>query len=491
MPARLRNDSVPASCPAPCFVDRFPGDAPEHECGIFGIYAPQRQVALDTYYALVALQHRGQESAGISVAHAEGLQIHRAMGLVTDVFSAESLNMLQGHAAIGHVRYSTTGSSSFLNAQPLQIRYKHGELSLAHNGNIVNSATLRAQLEESGSIFQSSIDSEVFAHLIARSEKETLEDALVEASQQVKGGYAILFLTPDKLIALRDPNGIRPLMLGEMDGRYMVASESCAFDTLGASFLREVLPGEMIVIDENGLRAFQALPPGDFRLCAFEYIYFARPDSDIEGLNTHAMRKLLGKALVHEAPIDVDVICGVPDSSISAAIGFAEETGVPFEMALIKNRYLGRTFIKPTQEEREIAVKLKLNPVRKLVEGKRVLLVDDSIVRGTTMRHIIHLLREVGATEVHVRITSPPYRFPCYFGIDTSARGDLIASRRSVDEVRQALGADSLHYLKEETLVQIMKEQGISVCMACFNGDYPVPISKGGSPAEKGADANE
>ena len=459
------------------YVDRMPGDAPEHECGIFGIFAPSRNVALDTYYALVALQHRGQESAGISVAGENGLNLYRDMGLVTDVFSADNLKELEGHAAIGHVRYSTTGSSSFSNAQPLQIRYKHGELALAHNGNIVNSLQIRSDLESRGSIFQSSIDSEVFAHLIACSDKVLLEDALQEVAEKVIGGYAILFLTKDKMIALRDPNGIRPMMLGMLDGCYMVASESCAFDTLGGTFLREIKPGEMIVIDADGLHAKQAIPAGPFRLCAFEYIYFARPDSDIEGLNTHAMRKLLGKALALEMPTNVDVICGVPDSSISAAIGYSEQAGVPFEMALIKNRYLGRTFIKPTQEEREIAVKLKLNPVRKLVEGKRVLLVDDSIVRGTTMRYIINLLKEVGAAEVHVRITSPPYRYPCYYGIDTSARGDLIAASRSEEEVRVAIGADSLHYLREETLARIMSEQGISVCLACFNGEYPTCVA--------------
>ena len=456
------------------FVERMPGDAPEHECGIFGVWAPNRNVALQTYYGLISLQHRGQESAGIVCADKNGLKIQRGMGLVEDVFNSEMIEQMVGHAAIGHVRYSTTGSSSFLNAQPLQIRYKAGELALAHNGNIVNSVEIRKRLEQKGSIFQSTIDSEVFAHLIACSQHDSLEEALIEIAPEVKGGYAILFLTKDKLIALRDPNGIRPLMIGELNGNYMIASESCAFDTLAATFIREVKPGEMIIIDKDGLHSRQALIPSRFNLCAFEFIYFARPDSNIEGVNTHIMRKSLGKALAQEAPIDVDIVSGVPDSSISAAIGYAEAIGVPFEMALVKNRYLGRTFIKPTQEERETAVKLKLNPVRQLVEGKRILLVDDSIVRGTTMRHIISLLKQVGAKEVHVRISSPPYLYPCYYGIDTSARGDLIASGRTVEEIRQAIEADSLHYLSQDTLTSIMADNGLQVCQACFNADYPV-----------------
>lgn len=456
--------------------NHLPGDAPEHACGIFGLWAPGRSVALDTYYALVTLQHRGQESAGIVVANGKKMGMKRGMGLVNDVFSAEDLLDLQGYAAIGHVRYSTTGTSSFLNTQPLLIRYKQGELAIAHNGNIVNSELLRKQLEQTGSIFQSTIDCEVFAHLIACSKANILEEALAEAARKVLGGYAIIFLQQDKLVALRDPNGIRPLMLGLLDGKYMVASESCVFDTLGGSFLREIGPGEMVVISEHGLQSYQVVPPSRFALCAFEYIYFARPDSDIEGLNTHAMRKQLGQELAKESYCDADIVCGVPDSSISAAIGYAEEANLPFEMALVKNRYMGRTFIKPTQEQREISVKLKLNPVRKLVAGKRVLLVDDSIVRGTTMSYIISLLREVGAREIHVRITSPPYRYPCYFGIDTSARGDLIASSRTIDEIRQEIGADSLHYLHLETLSRVVAAHGLQVCMACFNRDYPVSI---------------
>jgi len=443
------------------------------------MWAPQRDVAQETFFALVALQHRGQESAGIAAAAEDGLHLYRATGLVGDVFTPEIIEHLYGHAAIGHVRYSTTEdrAGDALNAQPLMIRYQHGELALSFNGSIVNAAALRRHLESLGSIFQSSLDCEVFAHLIARSSATILEDALQEAVAQVQGGYAIIFLTADRLIALRDPHGIRPLTLGMLGGHYLVSSESCAFDTLGGSYLREVAPGEMVTISAQGLQSRQGLTPAvPPSLCAFEHIYFARPDSDIEGVNTHFMRKRLGAALVQEAHLEVDVISGVPDSSISAAIGYAEASGVPFEMALIKNRYLGRTFIKPTQEQRELAVKLKLNPVRKLVEGKRVLLVDDSIVRGTTMRYIIHLLREVGATEVHVRITSPPYRYPCYFGIDTSARGDLIASNRSVEEIREAIEADSLYYLDIETITRLMGNEGLSLCLACFNGNYPVSV---------------
>ncbi|HZW49500.1 MAG TPA: amidophosphoribosyltransferase [Bacillota bacterium] len=452
-------------------------DKPEEACGVFGIWAPGEPVALHTYYALISLQHRGQESAGIIVANEDGLTIDKGMGLVTDVFENSSFLSQPGFAALGHVRYSTTGGSSFLNSQPLLIRYKGGQLALAHNGNLVNAAELREELEQKGSIFQSTIDSEVFAHLIARSGFAAPETALSEAVQRIRGGYAIIFLTENKLIAMRDPNGIRPLSLGKLGDNYVVASESCAFDTIGATFLREIEPGEGITIDNSGLHSFRAAPAGRHNLCAFEYIYFARPDSTMYGNNIHAIRKLLGKALALEAPIEADLVTGVPDSSISAAIGYAEASGIPYEMGLIKNRYMGRTFIKPTQEMRQTAVRLKLNPVRSIVEGKRVLLVDDSIVRGTTTTYIIKLLKEVGAKEVHVRISSPPYRFPCYFGIDTSARGELIAANNTVEETRKIIGADSLHYLSQSALTRILAERGVQLCEACFDGNYPVRLS--------------
>jgi len=453
-----------------------PADRPEEACGIFGIWAPGEPVALQTYYGLVSLQHRGQESAGIVLANEEGLTLHKGMGLVTDVFEHSPLLGESGYAAIGHVRYPTSGVSTLLNSQPLLIQYKGGQLALAHNGNLVNSNELRQELEQKGSIFTSTIDSEVFAHLIARSSFDGLETALTEAAQRIRGGYAILFLTADKMIAMRDPNGIRPLALGKLGDHYVIASESCAFDTINATFIREIEPGEGITIDNNGLRSFHAAPAGRHNLCAFEYIYFARPDTTMYGSNIHAIRKLLGKQLASEAPVEADLVTGVPDSSISAAIGYAEASGIPYEMGLIKNRYMGRTFIKPTQEMRETAVRLKLNPVRSIVEGKRVILVDDSIVRGTTTSHIIKLLKEVGAKEVHVRISSPPYRFPCYFGIDTSARGELIAANNTIDETRDIIGADSLYYLKQSSLTKILADKGIPICVGCFDGDYPVKI---------------
>lgn len=453
-------------------------DTPHEECGVFGLWAPGQDVATLTYYALVALQHRGQESAGIVVADGEELAFHKGMGLVSDVFSSASLAGLSGNGAIGHVRYSTTGSSALDNCQPVVVRYKAGHLALAHNGNLVNAHTVRAELEKEGSIFQSTIDSEVLAHLIARSHHQQLEAAVIESAQRVQGGYALVFLTPTKLIALRDPNGIRPLSLGRLDDRWVVSSETCAFDTIGARFVRDVHPGEMVVIDDHGLRTYQALPAGRPSLCAFEYIYFARPDSDIQGLNVHTIRKRLGRRLAMEAPVEADLVTGVPDSSISAAIGYAEQAGIPYEMGLIKNRYIGRTFIQPNQAIRQTGVKLKLNPVRRVVEGKRVVLVDDSIVRGTTTKHIVNLLREAGAREVHVRISSPPYTHSCYFGIDTSSRAELIAANKSVEEIRSLTGADSLHYLSIDSLSDTLAEQQVSLCLACFNGDYPVKIKQ-------------
>ncbi len=457
-------------------VSQLLDDTPHEECGVIGIWAPGKPVATLTYYGLIALQHRGQESAGIVVADGEDLGVRKGMGLVAEVFSTGDLATLNGHGAIGHVRYSTTGASLLDNTQPVVVRYKGGALALAHNGNIVNAHQLRSELESEGSIFQSTIDSEVVAHLIARSHHHQLEAAVIESCQRIMGGYALVFITPKKLLAIRDPNGIRPLSLGRLDDRWVVASETCAFDTLGARFVRDIQPGEMVVIDDQGLRSYQAIPAGRPSLCAFEYIYFARPDSDIQGLNVHTVRKQLGRLLAKEAPVEADLVTGVPDSSISAAIGYAEEAGIPYEMGLIKNRYVGRTFIQPTQEVRQTGVMLKLNPVRKVVEGKRVVLVDDSIVRGTTTRHIVNLLREAGAKEVHVRISSPPYRHSCYFGIDTSSRSELIAVSRTVEGIRELTGADSLHYLGIDNLAETLGKRGVSLCLACFNGDYPVKI---------------
>lgn len=446
------------------------------ECGVFGVYG-QPGAAMLTYYGLFALQHRGQESAGIVASDGREVKAHKGLGLLTEVFAdPQQLSSWAGHLAIGHVRYSTTGSTSLANAQPLLVRYHGGSLALAHNGNLVNASELRSQLEANGSIFQTTADSEVIAHLIARQGDAPIETAVATAIEQVRGAYAFIFLTEDKLIAVRDPNGIRPLTLGRLGDAYVIASETCAFDIIGAETLSDVAPGEMIVIDRDGLHSQQVVPPGRPALCAFEYIYFSRPDSVLHGVNVHSVRKTLGRELAREHPAAGDLVTGVPDSSLSAASGYAEASGIPYEMGLVKNRYVGRTFIQPSQAERSFNVKVKLNPLRKVVEGKRVVLVDDSIVRGTTTKHIIRSLREAGAREVHVRISSPPYMHSCYFGVDTSAGTDLIAARMTVEEIRQQVGADSLEYLSVEGLARACGLTG-RLCLACFDGEYPVDVS--------------
>jgi len=444
-------------------------------CGVFGIGLSPRAAQI-THHALYALQHRGQESAGIVAGGEGGVEIHRGMGLVSEVFDADVLGRLARGTdlAVGHVRYSTTGESSLANAQPLLVRYRRGHLALAHNGNLVNAPALREELEREGSIFQTTLDTEVVAHLVARLSDNGPEQALATSLARVRGGYALVALADRKLIGVRDPSGIRPLALGRLGKAFVLASESCAFDTVGAEFLREVGPGEMVVVEGDRLRSLPALPPGRPALCVFEFIYIARPDSNLHGLNVHAVRKELGRRLARAHPVAADIVTGVPDSSISAASGYAEAAGIPYEMGLVKNRYIGRTFIQPCQEARDLGVTLKLNPLRKVVDGRRVVLVDDSIVRGTTSRHIVRLLREAGAREVHLRIASPPYRWPCYFGIDTSSREELVAAERDVEEVRRLVGADSLAYLNLEDLVDGVKAGGL--CLACFDGDYPVPV---------------
>lgn len=446
------------------------------QCGVFGIGFHPEAAGL-THYALYALQHRGQESCGIVASGEKGIEVHRGMGLVSDVFDPASLARLgrDSDLALGHVRYSTAGSSSLANAQPLLVRYRRGPLALAHNGNLVNAGVLRAELEAAGSIFQTALDTEVIAHLVARLADGGPETALAASLARVRGGYALLALTGRKLIGVRDPNGIRPLALGRLGDAQVMASESCAFDTVGARFVREIEPGEMVVVDEDGIRSTRALPAGRPAFCVFEFIYIARPDSDLMGLNVHAVRKELGRRLAERCPAPADMVTGVPDSSLSAASGYAEAAGIPYEMGLVKNRYIGRTFIQPRQEERELGVTLKLNPLRKVVAGRRVVLVDDSIVRGTTSRHIIRMLREAGARQVHLRIASPPYRWPCYYGIDTRSRGELVAAGRDPEAVRQLVGADSLEYLALEDLVDVIGA-GSGFCLACLDGDYPVPV---------------
>ena len=457
---------------------------PAEECGVFGIFDHPEAARL-TYYGLYALQHRGQESAGIAVSDGRCLAIHKGMGLVSEVFGDETINGLGGTSAIGHVRYSTTGSSLLANAQPLVVRHRRGELALAHNGNLVNAAAIRQELEEEGSIFQTTVDTEVVAHLVARAGRNGIESAVEESLRTVQGGFAFVFLTPDRLLAARDPNGFRPLSLGRLGDAWVVASESCAFDTVGAEFVRDVAPGELVIVDGHGLRSVQVRPAVRPSLCVFEYIYFARPDSNLNGLNVHAARKNLGRQLAREHPADADLVTGVPDSSISAATGYAEEAGIPYEVGLVKNRYVGRTFIQPAEVSRVTGVRLKLNALRKVVEGRRVVLVDDSIVRGTTSRHIVGLLRSAGAREVHLRISSPPYLHPCHYGIDTSAAADLVATGKAVEEIRRLVDADSLGYLSATGMqsainggaVDADREGGGRHCLACFNGDYPVNVA--------------
>ncbi|EJL39160.1 amidophosphoribosyltransferase [Brevibacillus agri] len=459
--------------------DRVIWDKLNEECGVFGIYNHKEASQL-TYLGLHALQHRGQESAGICASDGEKWYKHRGMGLVSEAFGKGDLEKFRGHIAIGHTRYTTAGSSKIENAQPLFFRYAQGSMAVAHNGNLVNAAVLRKELEAKGSIFQTTSDTEVIAHLIARSERRDLPGAVKDALQHIKGAYALLVMNEKQLVIALDPNGLRPLSLGRLGDAVTVASETCAFDIIGAEYWRDVQPGEMIVIDQDGITETKHTETTQRSICTFEYIYFARPDSDIDGINVHMARKRLGKQLALESAIDADVVTGVPDSSISAAIGFAEATGIPYEIGLIKNRYVGRTFIQPSQELRERAVYLKLSAVRKVVEGKRVVMIDDSIVRGTTSNRIVRMLREAGAKEVHVRISSPPVMNSCFYGIDTSTRDELIAATKSVEEIRQIIEADSLAFLSVEGMIEAIGRQDSAPnkghCLACFTGEYPTEI---------------
>ncbi|MBS4032329.1 MAG: amidophosphoribosyltransferase [Clostridiales bacterium] len=453
------------------------GDKMREECGVFGIFAPGSDVARLTYYGLYALQHRGQESAGIAVSNGKIIKGEKGMGLVSEVFQdTAKLQRLVGDIAVGHVRYSTTGSSLLVNAQPLLVRYRNGFLAIVHNGNLVNGGELRTELETEGSIFQATTDSEVIAHLIARSGEKDIEDAVKKAIPVIRGAYTFILMTKDKLVGLRDPKGIRPLSLGRTADGYVLASETCAFDTMGAEFVRDVKPGEMVVIDADGVRSEQLFASGGDSLCVFEFIYFARPDSNLDGRNVHTARKQLGRRLAIEHPVEADIVTGVPDSSLSAASGVAEHLGLPYEMGFIKNRYIGRTFIQPTQEIRDLGVKLKLNPVRQIVEGKRVVMVDDSIVRGTTSKHIIQMLRNAGAREIHVLISSPPVKCSCFYGIDTSTSGELIGAQLDVPEIAKAIGADSLGYLSEEGMLESIGLPKKGFCTACFSGCYPIQL---------------
>ena len=463
-------------------LDKF-----KDECGVFGVYSPKpMDTAGITYYGLYALQHRGQESAGVAVADGEKIEMHKGLGLITDAFKDKNdLHKLKGNVAIGHVRYSTTGANTVENSQPLVSNSKIGTIAMAHNGNLVNADVIRELLEEGGHIFHTSIDTEVIATLLARSAAKGMERAVVDAMQAVKGSFALVIMTKDKLIGARDPHGIRPLCIGKIDDAYILSSESCALDAVGADFVRDVKPGEIVVIDENGIKSITYAESTGCQTCSFEYIYFARPDSTIDGLDVYTTRVKFGEQLYKEHKIEADLVCPVPDSGIPAAIGYSKASGIPFETGFIKNRYVGRTFISPSQEVRERAVAVKLNPLKVNVQGKRVILIDDSIVRGTTSKHLVDAMRRAGAKEVHLLISAPPVKFPCYFGIDTAYRSELIAANHTIKETEEILGADTLGYLSMDGMYKCLSEKK-GFCVGCFNGVYPVapPIEAGNGKEE-------
>ncbi len=445
------------------------------ECGIFGVYGHEEAANL-AYLGLYALQHRGQESAGIASSDGEVITFHKEMGLVADIFSEDILSRLAGSIAIGHVRYSTTGTSELKNAQPFVVDFESGSIAIAHNGNLVNAHRLKSDLEVQGSIFQSTMDTEVIVHLIARSREVRIEDRIVDALSRVRGAYSLVFLTRDQLIGVRDPHGVRPLVFGKIKGGHVLCSETCALDLIEGEFLREVDPGEMIVIDGSGARSSHPFFPVAAKFCIFEHVYFARPDSILGGASVYQVRKNLGRQLARECPADADIVIPVPDSGVPAALGYSEVSGLPFAMGLIRNHYVGRTFIEPQQSIRHFGVKIKLNPVRDVVAGKRVVVVDDSIVRGTTGRKIIKMIRDAGAKEVHVRVSSPPTTHPCFYGIDTPMRRDLIAATHTREEINTYLTSDSLGYLSVEGLHACVPNAGKGYCDACFTGDYMIAL---------------
>lgn len=446
------------------------------QCGVFGVYGVEEAANL-AYLGLHSLQHRGQESTGIVTSNGGQLFVHRGMGLVQDVFTADVIDRLPGSAAIGHVRYTTAGGSHIKNAQPIAVDSGHGSIAVAHNGNLTNGLLLRERLEHEGSIFASDSDTEVLVHLIARSKAATTVDRVADALHQVEGAYSLVFVSPEEVIAVRDPHGFRPLCLGKIGDAYAVASEPPAFQLIGAKFVRDVEPGEMVVLNQFGLKSLQPFrTQGNARhMCIFEHVYFARPDATFDGVSVYEARKRMGHALAEDQPADADIVVPVPDSGVAAALGYAEATNLPFELGLIRSHYVGRTFIEPAQSIRHFGVRLKLHPVAALLEGKRVAVIDDSIVRGTTSRKIVKMIREAGAKEVHVRISSPPTSWPCFYGIDTPTREELIASEHSVEEVANYITADSLGHLSLEGLHRAVGTGGF--CDACFSGNYPVPLA--------------
>ena len=449
-----------------------------HEaCGLFGVDAPGEEVANLTYFGLYALQHRGQESAGIATSDGRILRMHKDMGLVAQAFDQEALDRLIGHLALGHTRYSTTGSNRLENAQPMVVEHPQlGPLAIAHNGNLTNAESLRRDLERDGLRFKTSSDTEVIAEVLARTNGADLLSVLRQGLPRLQGAYCLLLLTNDRLVGVRDPLGIRPLCLGRLpEGGAIIASETCALDTVGAEFVREIEPGEAVLLGEGKPRGEQVLPSPRKAMCMFEFIYFARPDSRLHGHSLYEARRNMGRELAREAPAEGDIVISLPDSGTPAAVGFAEASGIPYSEGLIKSRYITRTFIQPNQRLRNVGIKLKFNPLREILDGKRVVLVDDSIVRGTTSRKIVEELRRAGTREVHMRISSPPIQWPCFMGIDIASRSELIASGRSVEEVERLIGADSLQYLSKGGLLRAVKN-ATGFCMACFDGDYPVPV---------------
>lgn len=463
-------------------------DKPHEECGVFAIYNKDgRSIAHETYMALYALQHRGQESCGIAINDSGVIKVHKDLGLVPDVFNEKNLDELgSGDIAIGHVRYAPSDKTERANAQPLVMRYVKGTLALACNGTIVNTHVIKKELEQGGAIFQTTSDLEAVAYLIARARLNSgsIEKALKEAIAKLEGAYSLVLMSPRKLLACRDPHGFRPLCMGKLGESTVFASETCALDSIGAEFVRDVEPGEIILVDENGVRSIHGMDSEKTSLCIFEHVYTARPDSVIDGASVHLARQRAGAFLAKRSPVDADVVIGVPDSGLDAALGYANESGIPYATGFIKNRYVGRTFIQSSQIQRERSVKIKLNPLSAAVKGKRVIMIDDSIVRGTTSAHIVELLRKAGATQVHVRISSPPFMHPCYFGTDIKSRDKLIACKMSIDEIRESIGADSLAYLSLEDLLQIAPESKCDFCSGCFSGEYPINIS-GEAPVDK------
>jgi len=460
-----------------------PFDKLREECGVVAIYGHAEASKL-TYLSLYALQHRGQESAGIAASNGERVELHKGMGLVSDLFTADVLARLAGSLAIGHTRYSTTGDSALLNAQPIMVECNKGKIALAHNGNLTNAHEIHTQLEQQGSIFQTTSDTEVIVHLIARSREETLADAMADSLRRVEGAFSLVMMTPDRIFAARDPRGFRPLVMGRISGQaaqaadtIVFASETCAFDLIGATYEREVRPGELVIVGPEGVhsRFYSAQQPQSS--CIFEHVYFSRPDSIVFGRAVQQTRDAMGRQLALESPVDADIVVPVPDSGVTAAMGFAQQSGIPIQIGLIRNHYVGRTFIEPEQRVRDFGVKLKLNPVRHVLEGKRVVLIDDSIVRGTTSKKIVRMVRDAGAKEVHMRISCPPTISPCFYGVDTPSKNQLIAANKSVEEIREYIKADSLAYLSLEGLRKAAGEgDDPTYCTACYTGKYPTKI---------------